>query len=108
MSSEPTSARIEHVNAVLALWRRARQSPLVANTISYTINFGLQLVIQLGFFMLVSRTLGAQGYGVFVSITSVSIIAALHDRPGKRISPGATGRGRSEVVSDLFRPLVWS
>lgn len=72
-SNDPASARAR----AAALLARIRRSPLVANTISYTINFGLQLVIQLGFFMLISRTLGAQGYGVFVSITSVSIIAAL-------------------------------
>ncbi|PTW62730.1 O-antigen/teichoic acid export membrane protein [Breoghania corrubedonensis] len=77
MPTEPSSTGEKLQTRAVALFRRIRRSPLVANTISYTINFGLQLVIQLGFFMLISRTLGAHGYGVFVSITSVSIIAAL-------------------------------
>ncbi len=78
MPSDPSTTQAgQHATGIMALWHRAKRSPLIANTISYTINFGLQLVIQLGFFMLVSRTLGAEGYGVFVSITSVSIIAAL-------------------------------
>lgn len=77
MPGEPTTRENGGISAVRAFVTRARRSPLVANTISYTLNFGLQLVIQLGFFMLVSRTLGAEGYGVFVSITSVSVIAAL-------------------------------
>ncbi|MEI2385401.1 hypothetical protein [Breoghania sp. JC706] len=77
MPTDPFSAGETPRTRAAALLARLTRSPLVANTISYTINFGLQLVIQLGFFMLISRTLGAHGYGVFVSITSVSIIAAL-------------------------------
>ncbi|MDJ0930982.1 hypothetical protein [Breoghania sp.] len=77
MPKQPSSPDEEPQSQVAALIARVRRSPLVANTISYTINFGLQLVIQLFFFMLVSRSLGASGYGVFVSITSVSIIAGL-------------------------------
>lgn len=62
---------------VLTFVLNARRHSLVTNTISYTVNFGLQLVIQLGFFMLISRTLGAEGYGIFVTITSVSVIAVI-------------------------------
>lgn len=95
---------------------QARQSSLVANTLSYTVNFGLQLVIQLGFFMLVSRTLGAEGYGIFVSITSVSIISGIIIGVGSEyllvqrtaVDPSAFPRyfGHALIMMTLTLPLV--
>ncbi|NRG16348.1 hypothetical protein HPQ64_01440 [Rhizobiales bacterium] len=54
-----------------------RSSPLARNTITYTFNFGLQLVIQFGYFLMISRYLGAGGYGLFVTLSSVGIIGVL-------------------------------
>ena len=95
---------------------KARKSSLVVNTLSYTVNFGLQLVIQLGFFMLVSRNLGAEGYGIFVSITSVSIIAAIIIGIGSEyllvqrvaVDPKAFPRyfGHALIMMALTLPLV--
>ncbi len=98
------------------LVQRARSSKLVASTFSYTINFGLQLVIQFGFFMLVSRLLGAEGYGVFVTITSVSILAGLIIGLGSEyvlvqrvaVKPDTFGEyfGHALIMMVLTLPLV--
>ncbi|GEO86991.1 MULTISPECIES: lipopolysaccharide biosynthesis protein [Alphaproteobacteria] len=73
----PSTKDERRLAKVVTFFLNASRHSLVVNTFSYTINFGLQLVIQLGFFMLISRTLGAEGYGVFVTITSVSVIAVI-------------------------------
>ncbi len=65
------------MDRLFSLVNRYRASPLARNTVTYTFNFGLQLVIQFGYFMLISRYLGPASYGVFVTISSVSIIAVL-------------------------------
>lgn len=95
---------------------QAKKSNLVRNTVSYTVNFGLQLVIQLAFFMLISRNLGAEGYGVFISITSASIIAAIVVGLGSEyllvqrvaVDPGAFPRyfGHALIMMALTLPLV--
>lgn len=74
MQSTKSGSRLSRV---LTSALNAGRHSIVANTISYSINFGLQLLLQLGFFILISRTLGANGYGVFVTITSVSVIAVI-------------------------------
>ena len=72
MNSSSASRKFRALyDKALGLSRR----PLVANTISYTINFGLLLVIQLVFFLFISRALGAADYGLFITIVSVSIMA---------------------------------
>ncbi|MBA5775929.1 oligosaccharide flippase family protein [Stappia sp. F7233] len=65
------------MDRLTTLARRLRASPLARNTVTYTFNFGLQLVIQFGYFMLVSRYLGPAGYGVFVTLSSVGLIGVL-------------------------------
>ncbi|EAV44807.1 lipopolysaccharide biosynthesis protein [Roseibium aggregatum] len=90
--------------------------PLVANTISYTINFGLQLVIQLAFFLFISRALGPEGYGLFVTITSVSIMAGFVVGLGSEylllqrvaVEPQSFGKylGHSLIMMGLTFPLV--
>lgn len=90
--------------------------PLVATTISYTINFGLQLVIQLAFFLFISRALGPEGYGLFVTITSVSIMAGFVVGLGSEylllqrvaVEPQSFGKylGHSLIMMGLTFPLV--
>ena len=57
------------------LANKYRSSALARNTVTYTFNFGLQLVIQFTYFMMISRYLGPVSYGVFVTLSAVSGIA---------------------------------
>lgn len=63
---------------MLALKKRIQKlmdSSLAKSTLTYTINFGLQLFIQLGYFILVSRYLGPHSYGVFITVSAISVFA---------------------------------
>ncbi|GAB4518208.1 MAG: hypothetical protein Tsb0019_18190 [Roseibium sp.] len=106
-------------DTLVALYRKSRslaQVPLVANTISYTVNFGLQLCIQLGFFLFISRVLGAEGYGLFVTITSVSVMAGFIVGLGSEyllvqrvaVAPESFGAyfGHALIMMALTIPLV--
>lgn len=62
---------------IVMLIDKVRGSLLARNTIVYTFNFGMQLVIQFGYFMLISRYLGPSDYGVFVTLSSVNAIGTL-------------------------------
>jgi len=50
-------------------------SSLARSTLTYTVNFGLQLFIQLGYFILVSRYLGPHSYGVFITVSAINVFA---------------------------------
>lgn len=65
------------MQAIVKFARRLRGSLLARNTVVYTFNFGIQLVIQFGYFMLISRYLGASDYGVFVTLSSINGIGVL-------------------------------
>ena len=62
---------------IVALADKVRGSLLARNTIVYTFNFGMQLVIQFGYFMLLSRYLGPSDYGVFVTLSAINGIGVL-------------------------------
>lgn len=49
---------------------------LVKNYFYYASDFGLRIVVQLGYFAIISRALGSSGYGIFSSITAITILAA--------------------------------
>lgn len=51
--------------------------PVVRNTMFYGINFGLQIITQFGFFALISRVLGPSGYGIFASVSAVSLMVSV-------------------------------
>jgi O-antigen/teichoic acid export membrane protein len=53
------------------------RSKLTANYFFYSLDYGLRIVVQLGYFAIISRSLGAAGYGVFASISAISILAAV-------------------------------
>ncbi|MBB3997902.1 lipopolysaccharide biosynthesis protein [Aureimonas pseudogalii] len=57
--------------------RRVRSSALAKNTFFYAINFGSQILVQLGYFVLISRSLGPAGYGVFASVTAVALFVGV-------------------------------
>lgn len=65
------------MQAIIKLIDKSRSSVLVRNTIVYAFNFGLQLIIQFGYFMLISRYLGPSDYGVFVTLSSINGIGVL-------------------------------
>ncbi|CTQ55901.1 colanic acid exporter [Roseibium album] len=50
-------------------------STLAKSTLTYTVNFGLQLFIQLGYFILVSRYLGPHSYGLFITVSAINAFA---------------------------------
>lgn len=101
---------------IAMLINRIRGSLLARNTIVYTFNFGMQLVIQFGYFMLISRYLGPSDYGVFVTLSSVNGIGVLLIGLGSdhvmiqraAVDPANMGRylGHSIAMSGLTMPLI--
>lgn len=57
--------------------KRYKGSALARNTLTYTINFGLELTIQLGFFILVSRFLGPTDYGLFITLSAINALCVV-------------------------------
>lgn len=57
--------------------RTILKSKLTANYFFYSLDYGLRIVVQLGYFAIISRSLGAAGYGIFASISAISILAAV-------------------------------
>ena len=62
--------------AIAEQWNRLRASPMVGSYVVYALDFGLRIVVQLGYFLVISRSLGAAGYGLFASIVAISQLAA--------------------------------
>lgn len=58
------------------LLTRVRSSTLVHNTGWMFGGYGLQILVQAAYFILVARTLGARQYGAFVAVTALVSIAA--------------------------------
>jgi len=101
---------------IVALADKVRGSLLARNTIVYTFNFGMQLVIQFGYFMLLSRYLGPSDYGVFVTLSAINGIGVLLIGLGSdhvmiqrvAVDPGNFPRflGHSVAMSALTMPVV--
>jgi O-antigen/teichoic acid export membrane protein len=101
---------------IVKLIERLRGSLVARNTIVYTFNFGMQLVVQFGYFMLISRYLGPSDYGVFVTLSSINGIGVLLVGLGSdhvmiqrsAVDPANFGRylGHSIAMSALTMPLV--
>jgi O-antigen/teichoic acid export membrane protein len=65
------------LNKAVAAIRRVRSSGLARNTFFYSINFAAQIGVQLGYFILISSSLGPSGYGVFASVTAVALFVGV-------------------------------
>jgi O-antigen/teichoic acid export membrane protein len=64
------------VSAHLARLRQTARSKLVLNVGITTVNFTTQLFVQMGLFVLLTRTLGPAGYGTFASLTALTLLAS--------------------------------
>jgi O-antigen/teichoic acid export membrane protein len=69
-------------NAAALRMNRARlrtilKSRITSNYFFYSLDYGLRIIVQLGYFAIISRSLGAAGYGIFASISAISILAAV-------------------------------
>jgi O-antigen/teichoic acid export membrane protein len=53
------------------------RSKLTANYFFYSLDYGLRIIVQFGYFAIISRSLGAAGYGIFASISAISILAGV-------------------------------
>ena len=60
----------------LGTWARPMRSRMGANVLVYGADFSLRIAVQLGYFLVISRALGAAGYGVFVSLTALTFLAS--------------------------------
>lgn len=104
------------MNRIALLIEQIKGSLLARNTIVYTFNFGMQLTIQFGYFMLISRYLGPAYYGVFVALSSINGIGVLLIGLGSdhvmiqrvAVDPGNFPRYLGHVVSmsALTMPVV--
>jgi O-antigen/teichoic acid export membrane protein len=52
-------------------------NPLIRNTMYYGFNFAMQIVVQFGFFALISRALGPGGYGIFASVSAIALMVSV-------------------------------
>ncbi len=55
-----------------ATFVRLARSPLGGNFLVYATDYGLRIVVQLGYFLIISRSLGPAGYGTFASVIAVT------------------------------------
>lgn len=67
--------RVTHMNRTRL--NSLLKSKMTANYFYYSLDYGLRIVVQLGYFAIISRSLGAAGYGIFASISAVSLLAAV-------------------------------
>ena len=45
---------------------------MAGNFLVYSLDFSLKIIVQLGYFIVISRALGVAGYGLFASVTAIS------------------------------------
>src|SRR6202142_4310463 len=50
---------------------RVRQSVLARNSIWMFLGYGVRIIVQAGYFVLIARALGPRGYGAFVGATAL-------------------------------------
>ena len=60
----------------LVSWTGAMRSRIGRNALVYGADFALRIAVQLGYFLVISRALGAGGYGAFVSLTALTFLAS--------------------------------
>jgi O-antigen/teichoic acid export membrane protein len=53
------------------------QSKIASNSLVYTIDFVMQILVLSAYALIISRKLGPSGYGIFSSITAISIIGSV-------------------------------
>src|SRR5215207_3572419 len=56
--------------------RRLNSSRLAGNFLVYSADFGLRVLVQLLYFLMIVRFLGPAGYGVFASLTAITLFAS--------------------------------
>src|SRR5512133_1929985 len=57
--------------------KKVINSKIARNSLIYTTDFVLQMFVQAAYAILISRQLGPSSYGIFSSITAISIIASV-------------------------------
>lgn len=57
-------------------WRQSWNSLLLRNTLWMLMGEGVKLVLQMGYFVIIARTLGANGYGLFMGVVTLVAIMA--------------------------------
>jgi O-antigen/teichoic acid export membrane protein len=61
----------QSIASLRAQSRTALATKLARSTLFYSLNFSVQIFLQLGYFLLLVRTFDAKGYGLLVSSTAV-------------------------------------
>ena len=56
--------------------RTLARSRIARNFLVYSLDYGLRIFIQLGYFLVISRSLGPAAYGGFASITAITLLAS--------------------------------
>ncbi|CAM3331855.1 polysaccharide biosynthesis protein [Brevibacillus invocatus] len=60
----------------LLVWRQHWNSLLMRNTLWMLMGEGVKLVLQMAYFVIIARTLGAHGYGLFMGVVTLVAIMA--------------------------------
>lgn len=93
------------------LWRKIRKSELSHDTMWMLLGHGAQLPIRAVYFVLIARSLGAEGYGAFIGVTSLAAMLAPFASMGSgNILIKHVARDRSEFARFWGRAilLTWS
>ena len=53
-----------------------RRSAMTGSFLIYTADFAFKIIVQLGYFLVISRALGVAGYGLFASVSAIAMLAA--------------------------------
>jgi O-antigen/teichoic acid export membrane protein len=64
---------IHHAKALI---RRAKRSTLARNSVWMFLGYGLRIIVQAGYFVLIARALGPHEYGAFVGATALIAIVS--------------------------------
>ena len=92
-------------------WRKIRKSELSRDTLWMLLGHGAQLPIRAVYFVLIARSLGAEGYGAFIGVTSLAAMMAPFASMGSgNILIKHVARDRSEFARFWGRTilLTWS
>ena len=82
--------------------RTILKSKITENYFFYSLDYGLRIVVQLGYFAIISRSLGAAGYGIFASISAISILAAVFSGLGSEQVLVRRAAGEPAAFPDAF------
>jgi O-antigen/teichoic acid export membrane protein len=82
--------------------RAASKSRLITNYVYYLTDFGLRIGVQIVYFIIISRALGAASYGIFASISTIGALMSYFAALGSEQTLMRRTSGRPHEVPTAF------